>query len=213
MFPNYEWNLIHSYWNEQTFYDTRLVFRDTIQAAGMNEVTLESENWIRIIISNGGKISCFLKKHFSIIFIHLYSASLSMSHSEALPTTALKLCRSLHAAALRASASEGLTQGPYIVVRVGFEPVTFWTEGTKHHQWAIQILCSDHLTSTLCGYNNIFVLTYNLTHCRMFRSTGKVWMGGSRLLQESNLAARQPLRCHITLYRQLWVEDLPKVPT
>jgi len=31
---------------------------------------------------------------WDIVFIHLYSTSLSMSHSEALPTTALILCRS-----------------------------------------------------------------------------------------------------------------------
>ena len=32
--------------------------------------------------------------------------------------------------------SEGLSQGPYVVTRVEFEPVTFHTEGTKHHHWA-----------------------------------------------------------------------------
>ena len=35
-----------------------------------------------------------------------------------------------------------------------------------------------------------FRLIYNLTHRRMF--TTKVWTDDSRLLQESNLAARQP---------------------
>ena len=43
---------------------------------------------------------------------------------EALPTTALILCRSLHAEALQATASELLAQGPYVVARVGFEPAT-----------------------------------------------------------------------------------------
>jgi len=27
--------------------------------------------------------------------------------------------------------SEGLAQGPYVVARVWFKPVTFWTQGTK----------------------------------------------------------------------------------
>ena len=54
-------------------------------------------------------------------------------------------------------------------------------------------------------------LIYNLTHRRMF--TSKVWTDDSRLLQQSNLAARQPRRAHITSYRQLRVTDLPKVPT
>ena len=37
---------------------------------------------------------------YCIVFIHFYSASHSMSLSEALPTTAIALCRSLHAEAL-----------------------------------------------------------------------------------------------------------------
>ena len=37
----------------------------------------------------------------TIIFIHFYSVSLSISHSEVLPTTALILCRNKHAEALR----------------------------------------------------------------------------------------------------------------
>ena len=31
---------------------------------------------------------------------------------------------------------EGLAQGLYVAARVGFEPVTFCTEGTEHHHWA-----------------------------------------------------------------------------
>src|SRR6218665_2297056 len=58
-------------------------------------------------------------------FIHFYSASRSMSLSEALPTTAIMTrCRSLHAEALHACASEGLAQGPYMAARAGFEPTT-----------------------------------------------------------------------------------------
>src|SRR6218665_472178 len=59
-----------------------------------------------------------------IVFIHFCSASLSMSHSEALPTTTSILRRSLDAEALWATASEGLAHGPYVAVRVGFEPPT-----------------------------------------------------------------------------------------
>ena len=48
----------------------------------------------------------------SVVSIHLYSASLSMSHSEALLTTALILC-------------------PYVATRVRFEPATFRRQGTE----------------------------------------------------------------------------------
>ncbi len=33
--------------------------------------------------------------------------------------------------ALQATTSEGLAQGPYVAARVGFEPATFRTQGTK----------------------------------------------------------------------------------
>ena len=59
-----------------------------------------------------------------------------MSPSEALPTTALILRWSECAKALQATASEGLAQGPYVAARVGFEPATFRTEGTKLHHRA-----------------------------------------------------------------------------
>src|SRR6218665_208777 len=52
-------------------------------------------------------------------------------YSEVLPTTALILCQSKYAEALQATVSEGLAQGPYVAVRVGFEPVTLRTQGTK----------------------------------------------------------------------------------
>ena len=51
-------------------------------------------------------------------------------YSAALPNTALILCRSEHAKALQATASEGLAQGPYVAAREGFEPATFRTKGT-----------------------------------------------------------------------------------
>ena len=81
-----------------------------------------------------------------------------MSPSEALPTTALILCRSctsnysidtvseLHfqlqhrycvgvntPKRLRHLVSEKLAQGPYMAARVGFEPTTLRTEGTESH--------------------------------------------------------------------------------
>ena len=34
---------------------------------------------------------------------------------------------------IQATTNEGLAQGPYVVARVGFEPVHFRTEGTEHH--------------------------------------------------------------------------------
>jgi len=66
---------------------------------------------------------------YCIVSIHLYSASHSMSLSEALLTTELMLCRSSHAKALQAIASEELAQGPFVATR--YEPVTLRTEGTE----------------------------------------------------------------------------------
>ena len=36
-----------------------------------------------------------------------------------------------HAEATQATASERLAQGPYVVARVGFEPMTFRTKGVE----------------------------------------------------------------------------------
>ena len=53
-----------------------------------------------------------------------------MSLSEALPTTAIILCRNLHAEELQATASEGLAQGPvYVAARAGFEHATLRSKG------------------------------------------------------------------------------------
>ena len=52
-------------------------------------------------------------------------------YSKALPTIALILCRSLHAEVLHATISEGLAQGLYMAVRVGFEPATFCMQGIE----------------------------------------------------------------------------------
>jgi len=64
-----------------------------------------------------------------IVFIHFYSASHSMNLSEELPTTALTLCRSLHAEALQAAVSEGLAQGHHVADRAAFEPTTLRSKG------------------------------------------------------------------------------------
>ena len=49
--------------------------------------------------------------------------------SEALPTSAMTLCRNLHAEALQATVSEGLAQGPYVDAKVGFELTTLRSKG------------------------------------------------------------------------------------
>src|SRR6218665_115095 len=72
---------------------------------------------------------CYCIVLYCIVFIHSNSAFHSMSLSEALLTTAITLCRSLHAEALQATVSEGLAQGRYVVARAGFEPTTLWTKG------------------------------------------------------------------------------------
>ena len=52
-----------------------------------------------------------------------------MSFSEALPTKALTLCRSLHAEAQQATPSEGLAQCPYVATIAGFEPAILRSKG------------------------------------------------------------------------------------
>jgi len=54
-------------------------------------------------------------------------------YSKTLPTKTMILCRSQHAKALQAAVSEGLAQGCYMVVRVGFKPPTFWTRHQTYH--------------------------------------------------------------------------------
>src|SRR6218665_2752567 len=55
---------------------------------------------------------------------HFYSAYSSPFVLRSAPDTAWILCRSLHAEALRTTASEGLAQGPYVASRAGVEPTT-----------------------------------------------------------------------------------------
>ena len=52
-------------------------------------------------------------------------------YSEVLPTTAMIPCQSQHDEVLQATVSEGFAQGPYVVARLEFKPVTFRTQGTK----------------------------------------------------------------------------------
>src|SRR6218665_1329949 len=66
---------------------------------------------------------------YCIVFIHLYSASHSTSLSEALPTTAMTLCRSLHVEPLQATVIEGFAQGPCVAARAGFEHTTLRAKG------------------------------------------------------------------------------------
>ena len=79
---------------------------------------------------------------YCIVFIHFYSASLSMSHSEALPTTALILCQSLHAETLRSTAR--LLRGGLIEIRTCDIPDgRHRTPPLSHHaphEWKIRII-------------------------------------------------------------------------
>ena len=71
--------------------------------------------------------------------------SISISLSEALPTTAIDTGRSLHAEALRVTASEGPAQALHVAARAGFEPATLRSKGidstneqprpTRIHGW------------------------------------------------------------------------------
>ena len=80
-------------------------------------------------------VTCLVLSQVFVLCIVLYS-----SISEAFLTfkkcsrpQQLTLCRSLHAVALQATASEGLAQGPYIYLtaREGFEPTTLRTKGDE----------------------------------------------------------------------------------
>src|SRR6218665_3602942 len=58
---------------------------------------------------------CIISVLYWLAFIHFYTASLSMSHSEVLLATALIMCQSLHDKALHvATGSEELAQGPCV---------------------------------------------------------------------------------------------------
>ena len=159
---------------------------------------------------------------YCIIFIHLYRASYIMSLSEALLTTALILCRSWHAEALQATASEGLDQGPYVVTRAVFEPTTLRTKGTEHtteppypHIWYQDCLCyekelcclSPQQTavlstacifcpcSTLCDNNlSLHYMTYLLALCIRVRHTDctQRWLRAVTCAQPPCCSTSQP---------------------
>src|SRR6218665_3185361 len=69
------------------------------------------------------------KEKYCIVFIHFYSASRSLSLSEALPTTAIDTVPEFTREALEAIAGKGLAQGPYMAARARFEPTTLWLNG------------------------------------------------------------------------------------
>ena len=58
--------------------------------------------------------------HSFIHFGYFYNASSSPLLLVGAPDTARTLCRSLHAEAPQATASEGLAQGPYVAATAGF---------------------------------------------------------------------------------------------
>ena len=69
-------------------------------------------------------------RQYYIVFIHFYSASHhSMILQKRSPPQKLTLGRSLHAEALQATVSEGLSQGPYMADRAENEPTTLRSKG------------------------------------------------------------------------------------
>ena len=67
----------------------------------------------------------FILFYFSMSIALLTASSF---HKRSRPQQ-LALCRSLHAEALQATASEGLAQGPYVAAREGFKPRTLRSKG------------------------------------------------------------------------------------
>ena|SRR6218665_441983 len=63
---------------------------------------------------------------YCTVVIHFYSARAFQKRSR---PQQLTLCRSLHAEALQATASDGFAQGPSVAARAGFEPATIWSKG------------------------------------------------------------------------------------
>ena len=66
----------------------------------------------------------------------------------------LTLCRSLHAEALKATASEGLAQGPCVEARAEFEPTTLRSKGIDSTNAPPRpILCPFKMVSSLYMYD------------------------------------------------------------
>ena len=78
---------------------------------------------------------CILSRHHSFIHSGYFnSASSSPPLLRGAPNYSIDtvlLCRSNHAKVLQATASEGLAQGSYVAVGVGFEPATFRMQGAE----------------------------------------------------------------------------------
>ena len=74
-----------------------------------------------------------LKRHFSTSIVLYLSISIALLTAWVFQKRSrpqqLTLCRSLHAEALQATASEGLAQGPYVASRAGFEHTTLRFKG------------------------------------------------------------------------------------
>ena len=68
-------------------------------------------------------------KLYTDSFIHSFIQAISVVplqvHSETLQLE-------FHGKVPQATASEGLTQGPYMAARAGFEPTTLWTKGDEY---------------------------------------------------------------------------------
>jgi len=72
----------------------------------------------------------------------------------------LTLCRSLHAEALQAIASEGLAQGPYVAVRAGFAPTS--TLPMCHHTQQIESVTAVYSVHAIMAHLGRFI-TNDLT--------------------------------------------------
>jgi len=88
-------------------------------------------------------------------FIHFYSASHSLSLSEALP--AIDTVSEFTRRALQATASEGLAQGSYVTARAGVESTTLRSKcissnnaPTTLHKTLIVDTCNKHITGSTC---------------------------------------------------------------
>ena len=107
-----------------------------------------NKSWLHILMHNRAfslfiHLLCYPIWKASYLFIYfvyryfLFIPDISIAplqvdyYSEALLTTALILLSGEHAEALEACESEELAQGPHAADRVGFEPVTFRTQGTE----------------------------------------------------------------------------------
>jgi|SRR6218665_155699 len=88
---------------------------------------------------------------YCVVFIHFYSASDSMSLSEALLTTAIDTVLEFTRETLQATVSEGLAQGPYLAARAGFVPMTLRSKGIDSTNASPRLTC-------VCVYIEIYTV-------------------------------------------------------